>query len=74
MRIPELVPPVSGLLCFSIGATEMLCRVIAAGRRDDLFDHREMRRMRFVKPGDHRVHRTQRPFGANHETGPAFAC
>ena len=49
VRVSELVPQVSLTLGRVVGAIKVRGRMIAAGSSDDLFDHREMRRVRLVK-------------------------
>ena len=62
----------SGLLRLAVGAKEVGQRSPARGH-NHLFNHREVRCLRFVEASDHAVHRAQRSSGTNHEIGPTLA-
>src|SRR6476646_9856699 len=46
---------------------------MSAGSGDHLFDHREMRRVWFVKARDHATDGTERTVGRDYEVRPPFA-
>ena len=84
MGIAEFVPEVSQLARLAVGPLQVtwaahLCvdwRVggsLAGPGSRDLFEQRQVTRMRFVESGDQAAHRTHRPLWCDHETGPTLS-
>ena len=73
MRVPELVPQVSGLTRLAIGAVEVRRRGGAAGGGNRLPHHREMSGARFVEAGDQTVDGSDPVGGCDHQVRPAAA-